>query len=393
MARDTVRVLCGFRCSDAAVRRARPILWRGFNVGAVSDYRYRGISQSRLKPAVQGGVDWSAGPFYVGAWASTIKWIEDANPASSNKVEVDLYGGYKGGITKDLAFDVGLLTYQYPRHKAATSPNTTEIYGALTFGPATLKVSHSLSNLFGFVDSKNSTYFDVTAAFEVGPVTLTPHLGYQKVAKNGDFSYTDYSLPMKMVTAIVKPFKLDEVREALSGIGVQGITVTEVKGFGRQKGHTELYRGAEYVVDFLPKVKIEAAVDDAHRRACHRGHRGSARTGKIGDGKIFVSAARAGGAHPHRRDRQGRAVRRPARPHPFEPHPTMKKLLAILALGLGPGARHGRRRWRRPRRPRPRPPAPSPRRSCRRPAAGAPRRAAAARPPPPRRPPCPTRAT
>jgi len=78
---------------------------------------------------------------------------------------------------------------------------------------------------------------------------------------------------MKMVTAIVKPFKLDEVREALSGIGVQGITVTEVKGFGRQKGHTELYRGAEYVVDFLPKVKIEAA----------------ARTGKIGDGKIFVT--------------------------------------------------------------------------------------------------------
>jgi len=79
---------------------------------------------------------------------------------------------------------------------------------------------------------------------------------------------------MKMVTAIVKPFKLDEVREALSAIGVQGITVTEVKGFGRQKGHTELYRGAEYVVDFLPKVKIEAA----------------ARTGKIGDGKVFVSS-------------------------------------------------------------------------------------------------------
>ena len=79
---------------------------------------------------------------------------------------------------------------------------------------------------------------------------------------------------MKMVTAIVKPFKLDEVREALSAIGVQGITVTEVKGFGRQKGHTELYRGAEYVVDFLPKVKIEAA----------------ARTGKIGDGKIFVTS-------------------------------------------------------------------------------------------------------
>jgi nitrogen regulatory protein P-II 2 len=94
---------------------------------------------------------------------------------------------------------------------------------------------------------------------------------------------------MKMVTAIVKPFKLDEVREALSAIGVQGVTVTEVKGFGRQKGHTELYRGAEYVVDFLPKVKIEAAVDDDIVERVIEAIETAARTGKIGDGKIFVS--------------------------------------------------------------------------------------------------------
>jgi len=94
---------------------------------------------------------------------------------------------------------------------------------------------------------------------------------------------------MKMVTAIVKPFKLDEVREALSAIGVQGITVTEVKGFGRQKGHTELYRGAEYVVDFLPKVKIEAAVDEAIQDRVIEAIETAARTGKIGDGKIFVT--------------------------------------------------------------------------------------------------------
>jgi nitrogen regulatory protein P-II 2 len=93
---------------------------------------------------------------------------------------------------------------------------------------------------------------------------------------------------MKMITAIIKPFKLDEVREALSSIGVQGITVTEVKGFGRQKGHTELYRGAEYVVDFLPKVKIEAAVDDAIVDRCIESIESAARTGKIGDGKVFV---------------------------------------------------------------------------------------------------------
>ena len=93
---------------------------------------------------------------------------------------------------------------------------------------------------------------------------------------------------MKLITAIIRPFKLDEVREALSAIGVQGITVTEVKGFGRQKGHTELYRGAEYVVDFLPKVKIEAAIaDDLVERAIESIEK-AANTGKIGDGKIFV---------------------------------------------------------------------------------------------------------
>jgi nitrogen regulatory protein PII len=95
---------------------------------------------------------------------------------------------------------------------------------------------------------------------------------------------------MKMITAIIKPFKLDEVREALSEINVTGITVTEVKGFGRQKGHTELYRGAEYVVDFLPKTKIEAAVDDALVDQVIDTIQSAARTGKIGDGKIFVSS-------------------------------------------------------------------------------------------------------
>jgi nitrogen regulatory protein P-II 2 len=93
---------------------------------------------------------------------------------------------------------------------------------------------------------------------------------------------------MKLVTAIIKPFKLDEVREALSTIGVQGITVTEVKGFGRQKGHTELYRGAEYVVDFLPKVKIEAAISDDLVDRVIEAIEKAANTGKIGDGKIFV---------------------------------------------------------------------------------------------------------
>lgn len=94
---------------------------------------------------------------------------------------------------------------------------------------------------------------------------------------------------MKLVTAIIKPFKLDEVREALSGIGVQGITVSEVKGFGRQKGHTELYRGTEYVIDFLPKTKIEIAIDESLLESAVEAITQSAHSGKIGDGKIFIT--------------------------------------------------------------------------------------------------------
>ena len=103
-------------------------------------------------------------------------------------------------------------------------------------------------------------------------------------------SHIHEEFDMKLVTAIIKPFKLDDVREALSEIGVQGITVTEVKGFGRQKGHTELYRGAEYVVDFLPKVKLEIAIDDSLTDKVIEAISKAANTGKIGDGKIFVSA-------------------------------------------------------------------------------------------------------
>ena len=124
---------------------------------------------------------------------------------------------------------------------------------------------------------------------------------------------------MKLITAIIKPFKLDEVREALSGLGVQGITVTEVKGFGRQKGHTELYRGAEYVVDFLPKVKLEAAMEDDLVERAIEAIEAAARTGKIGDGKIFVThleqvvRIRTGETGPACRTQQFLALRQPRR--------------------------------------------------------------------------------
>lgn len=165
-----------------------------FNVSLTSDYRYRGISQSRLKPALQGGVDYAhSSGFYVGAWASSIKWIKDGG--GSGNVEIDTYAGYKTEIGSGVTLDVGFLRYNYPGNDLAVSANTNEVYGALAWGPWTLKYSHSLSNLFGFADSKNSNYLDLSAAFDVGGgFTVAPHIGHQKVANNSGSSYTDYSV-------------------------------------------------------------------------------------------------------------------------------------------------------------------------------------------------------
>lgn len=165
-----------------------------FNASLTSDYRYRGISQTRLKPAVQGGVDWSdASGFYAGAWGSTIKWIKDAGGDAG--LELDFYGGYKTEIAKGLTLDIGALQYYYPSNKLKPSANTLEGYGALTFGPATLKVSRSFTNLFGFANSKGSMYYDLTATFDLGDGwSLTPHIGRQTVSKNSAASYTDASL-------------------------------------------------------------------------------------------------------------------------------------------------------------------------------------------------------
>jgi uncharacterized protein (TIGR02001 family) len=185
--------LCG--AAFAQTTAPAPDYTLSFNVGAVTDYRYRGISQTRLKPALQGGADFAhKSGFYVGTWASTIKWIKDAG--GDAPVELDLYGGFKG-TAGAVGYDVGVLRYQYPSHDLGVSPNTTEIYGAGTFGPATLKYSHAVTNLFGFADSKNSYYLDLSAAFDLGNGwALTPHVGYQKVRNNGNFSYTDYSLTL-----------------------------------------------------------------------------------------------------------------------------------------------------------------------------------------------------
>jgi len=179
----------------AQAQAAAPESSLSFNVGAVSDYRYRGISQSRLKPAMQGGFDYAdKSGFYVGAWASSIKWIKDAGGDAS--VEVDLYGGYKGALGV-VSYDLGFLRYEYPSNKLAIDANTNEVYGAVTMGPVTLKYSHAVSNLFGLTNSKNSYYLDLSGTFDMGNgFSLVPHVGYQSVKNNGAFSYTDYSLTL-----------------------------------------------------------------------------------------------------------------------------------------------------------------------------------------------------
>jgi uncharacterized protein (TIGR02001 family) len=202
--------------SSAVFAQAAPATTLTFNAGVVTDYRYRGITQSRNEAAVQGGVDYAhKSGFYAGAWASTIKWIADYSYSSGTKtgtdisgnVELDVYGGYKFDLAKDVTMDVGYLRYQYLGNNLEATrtnanagqynnANTNEIYTAITMGPITAKYSYSLSDLFGYIDSKGSGYLDLSANFEVIPSwTVTPHFGRQTVtAATYNASYNDMSL-------------------------------------------------------------------------------------------------------------------------------------------------------------------------------------------------------
>lgn len=197
-------VLVALATSGAAFAQTKapePDYTLSYNVGVVSDYRYRGISQSARKPALQGGIDFAhKNGFYLGTWGSTIRWIKDSSvPGASAKgpVEVDLYGGYKGTINDTFSYDVGGLYYWYVNNKykniTGENANTFELYGALTAGPATLKYSNSTTNLFGTPNSKNSGYLDLSASFDVGNgFAIVPHVGHQRIKNFG--GYTDYSL-------------------------------------------------------------------------------------------------------------------------------------------------------------------------------------------------------
>ncbi len=185
-----------------------------YNVGVVSQYRYRGIAQSHGNPALQGGADYAnANGFYAGAWGSTIKWIGDAsdgNAGVSGKVkgpvELDLYAGYKFEAA-GIAYDVGYLRYEYVGNTykdastANVNANTDEAYAAATYGPATLKYSYAFSDLFGYGDTKGSNYWDLSATFDLGNgYSLVPHAGRQSITdgknNNHGYSYNDFALTL-----------------------------------------------------------------------------------------------------------------------------------------------------------------------------------------------------
>lgn len=194
----------------AQTKAPAPDYTLAYNVAAYTDYRFRGLSQTNFKPAIQAGVDFAhKSGFYAGAFGSNVSWVKDFNGASKGSYEIDLYGGYKGSIAKDVGFDVGLITYQYPGNNsgAAGTPgagafsnaSTNEWYAAVTYSVATLKYSRSFGDFLGNLKSSGSQYLDLSATFDLGNgFALTPHLGRQTIPnQTGNLgNYTDYSVTL-----------------------------------------------------------------------------------------------------------------------------------------------------------------------------------------------------
>ena len=194
----------------AQTKAPEPDYTLGFNVGVVSDYRFRGMTQTNFGGALQGGADFAhKSGFYLGTWASNVSWVKQFNGAGNGDWELDLYGGFKGSIIDGLGFDVGFIGYMYPGNNSGaagtpgaglvTDANTTEFYGALTYSVVTLKYSQSMGTFLGFLNSTGSNYWDLSAAFDLGNgFTLTPHVGRQVVlGQAGNLGdYSDYSLTL-----------------------------------------------------------------------------------------------------------------------------------------------------------------------------------------------------
>jgi uncharacterized protein (TIGR02001 family) len=203
----------------AAPKAPEPAYTVSYNIGAVSDYRFRGISQTSKGAAVQGGADVAfKNGAYLGAWASNVKWVRSYNGASKGQLELDVYGGYKGEIAKNLTYDLGAIAYVYPGNNSGAAgtlgdgtgiggvvnATTKELYGSVTSGIFTAKYSRSFGTFLGFKESSGSSYIDLSAAVDLGNgFTLTPHVGYQKIAgttsgntatNHALYGYTDYAL-------------------------------------------------------------------------------------------------------------------------------------------------------------------------------------------------------
>ena len=195
-----------------------------FNATITSDYRYRGISQTRLQSALQGGADYTNNPtgFYAGTWLSTIKWTKDAG--GDGEIELDLYAGTRGEIAKDVSYDVGVLSYVYPSNDLGklagfANANTTEVYGQIGYGPAYIKYSHSVSNLFGFVNSKDSGYLELGANIDLGNgYTVNLHAGRQNVRNFSAARYNDWKV------GATKDFGIFTVSLAAIGTNAKKVT-------------------------------------------------------------------------------------------------------------------------------------------------------------------------
>lgn len=215
--------LAGSAFAQTAAPAPAPEFTLSYNIGATTDYRYRGISQTGKKPAINGGIDYAHNSgFYIGTWASSITWLKDttANPnTTKGPVEIDVYGGYKGSLAEGVGYDLGGLYYWYAGNNlkktpGLVSPNTFELYGALTFGIVTVKYSHATTNLFGTANSKNSGYLDLSANFDLGSGwSVVPHVGAQKI-KNGN-SYSDYSVAVNK--------DIDGLVLSLAAVGTSGL--------------------------------------------------------------------------------------------------------------------------------------------------------------------------
>ena len=227
---------------------AEPESTLAFNVGGVSEYRYRGISQSRMDPAFQAGADYTdKSGAYIGIWGSGIKWIKDTKVSGVSGragTEVDIYGGYKFTVG-DVGYDVGFLRYEYSGNdlqkvSGYANANTNEFYGAVTVGVVTAKYSRSTGNLFGNVASKGSTYLDLTANFDLGDgFTVSPHVGRQAI-KNGSFySYTDYALTVGKDLG-------NGLSLSTAVIGTNAKTGAYVSPTGNQLGKAGLVVGIKY---------------------------------------------------------------------------------------------------------------------------------------------------